>query len=114
MKTYDAHDYEILVKHLDAAGRKVDAIVDILREELSTLENKSRPAKKDVNSAALISERLCNHILASKYISEARGAMAFYKAGLDGLADEEDDEYVPDFAGIEEDDAEDDDPDLNS
>lgn len=112
MKTYDAHDYEILVKHLDAAGHKVDTIVDILREELSTLENKTRPAKKDVNSAALISERLCNHILAAKYISEARSAMAFYKAVLDGLVDEEEDEYDPEFEDIEEDVNEDDEDDL--
>ena len=116
MKTYDVHDYGILVKHLDAAERKIDAIVDVLRDELSALEDKKRPAMKDVNTAALISERLCNHVLASRYISEARSAMAFYQAVLEGLADEEEDEYVPDPAqaeeyGDEDDASPDDDPD---
>ena len=103
MKTYTTHDYEILIKHLDAAERRINAITEILREELLSLGNKKRPAKKDVKAAALMSERICNHMLAAKYVSEASGAMGFYKAVLEGLADEDDYEYEPDFETAAED-----------
>ena len=112
MKTYTAHDYEILIKHLDAAERKINAITEILREELLGLGDKKRPAKKDVKAAALMSERICNHMLAAKYISEASGAMGFYKAVLEGLADEEDNDYEPDFETVGEDPGPEDDSEL--
>ena len=92
---YDIQTYSIILNHLDVARKKIDALIDEMREELSDIESEEHPSQNNVKAATLTGEKIINHVLASKYISEAYGALGFYKAVLEGLADETDEEYDP-------------------
>ncbi|MBQ7184974.1 MAG: hypothetical protein IJR97_13430 [Clostridia bacterium] len=96
MQANDIRAYDDLLDHLNAARLKTDAIIEEMRDELARLEGREEPAPGDVTTGAMMGEKIINHVLASKYMAEAYGALAFYRAVLKGLADEEDNEYDPD------------------
>ena len=102
MNEEDIRIYNRIIRDLGDAVSRTDALIDRFRDELTALETKKKPAKKDVSAAVNLSEKIINHVLASRYMSEALNALRFYEAVLEGIADEEDNDFDPDeFADVE-------------
>lgn len=96
MNEEDIRIYDRIISDIGDAVTRIDALTERFRDELTALETKKKPAKKDVPAAVNLSEKIVNHVLASKYMGEALGALRFYKAVLEGRADEEDNDFDPD------------------